>query len=241
VAAERAARTAVQQELTRLLANVEAAQVAVSNDASLIALERLERQLLESTIRAPISGTVTEVYASVGGVGAGLLFVVEDTNDLKISAGILEFDAARVREGMAVEIRSDAAEAAVFYGSVVLVDPAATRSPHGNVEFGVEISIITQGSPLLIGMSTRLAVIIQERENVFAVPFDAVGRDINGHYILMVSDADINGNRFARRVDVETGLDNDLFIEIYSEVLFEGMKVLNNAASFSEGMTVKVE
>jgi RND family efflux transporter MFP subunit len=235
VAAERSARTAAQQELTRLLLDLEAAQAAVSNDASLIALERLELLLEESIIRAPVAGTITGVYAGVGAIGAGLLFVIEDTNDLKITASIRELDAAKVRVGMAAEIRSDATGAEVFYGIVNFIDPTATRSAHGDVEFGAQIDITSENSPLMIGMNTRLSVILQERHDVFAVPFDAVGRDISGHFIFTLdSDA-------ARQVPVEVGLDTDFFVEIFSQELFEGMIILNNAASFTDGAAVRVE
>ncbi|MCL2374418.1 MAG: efflux RND transporter periplasmic adaptor subunit, partial [Treponema sp.] len=52
-------------------------QAQAALDATIIALERSE-------IRAPISGTVTAVIAREGVSGMGLLFIVEDTDALKV-------------------------------------------------------------------------------------------------------------------------------------------------------------
>ncbi|MCL2377038.1 MAG: HlyD family secretion protein, partial [Defluviitaleaceae bacterium] len=206
------ARTSATQDLDRLYANVESSQIAVNNEARLIALERLERQLEDSIIRAPISGTVTASFATVGNMGSGLLFVIEDTENLKISTRIREYDATQVQVGMAVEIRTDSTGAAVFEGEIASIDPTALRNALGDianigdVEFGAEIAVLSTETPLLIGMNTRLNVILDERHDIFYVPFDAVGFDMFENAYVFV--ADVGGNRgVARRVPVEIGLE----------------------------------
>ena len=239
------ARNAANQELTRLSSNVEASQIAVNNEARLIAIERLERQLADSVITAPMSGTVTAVFAIEGAMGSGLLFVIEDTENLKITTRIREYDAVNVRPGMAVEIRTDSTGSAVFEGEISSISPTAIRNAAGDVanlndvEFGAEINVISTDTPLLIGMNTRLNVVLEQREDVLFVPFDAVGFDIFGNTFVFV--ADISGGRaFARRVPVELGLETDFFVEVISPELAPGMVVLNNANAVREGMEVAI-
>ena len=43
---------------------------------------QLQESLEDTRITAPCSGTVTAVYAEVGSTGSGLLFIIEDVDDL---------------------------------------------------------------------------------------------------------------------------------------------------------------
>jgi len=239
------ARTGASQELDRLYSNVESSQIAVNNDARLIALERLERQIEDSYIIAPISGTITASFATEGSMGSGLLFVIEDTDNLKITTRIREYDATQVQVGMAVEIRTDSTGAAIFDGQVSSIDPTALRNAMGDianigdVEFGAEIAVLSTETPLLIGMNTRLTVVLDQRHDILYVPFDAIGFDMNENAYVFVVDA-AGGTGTARRVWVEIGLETDFFVEIISPELAPGMIVLNNAVAVTEGMEVAI-
>lgn len=59
---------------------------------------------------------MTAVYAKEGVPAAGLLFVVENTDDLVIKTALKEYDVATVQEGMPTEIKSDATGEEVFRG-----------------------------------------------------------------------------------------------------------------------------
>lgn len=222
-----------ERDLAQLAEIVEGLGMDISNDAQIIALLRLERQLEESIIRAPISGTVTAANMRIGSPAQGVLFTIEDTNNLRIVTTMREYDAASVRAGMGVDIRTDATGDNVFRGVVLGVNPAATRNPQGDAEFGAEISVDPQ-APLMIGFNTRLNVILEERHSVFAVPFNAIAADQVGEYVFIVE----NGR--ARRVHVSVGLEADFLVEIASENLVDGTVVINNASSVSQGMEVSV-
>ncbi|MDR2182604.1 MAG: HlyD family efflux transporter periplasmic adaptor subunit [Clostridiales bacterium] len=239
------AHTGAGQEIDRLFSNVESSQIAINNEARLIAIERLQRQLDDSIITAPISGTVTVNFATVGSVAGGLMFVIEDTDNLKITTRIREYDATQVQVGMAVEIRTDSTGAAVFDGQVSSMDPTALRNALGDianlgdVEFGAEIAVLSTDTPLLIGMNTRLTVVLDQRHDIFFVPFDAIFFDMAENAYVFVVDAH-EGRGTARSMPVEIGLETDFFVEIISPELSPGMKVLNNAAAVTEGMEVTV-
>ncbi|MCL1882935.1 MAG: HlyD family efflux transporter periplasmic adaptor subunit [Defluviitaleaceae bacterium] len=141
-----AMENAIQLEITELTAALERTEIA---------LELMERQLEDSILNAPISGTVTAVIAREGAAGAGLMFIIEDTENLRITTRIREHDIALVEAGMGVKIIADATGATPHEGVISRVSPAADiHSPI--VEFEVEIAILSQETGLRIGMNARI-------------------------------------------------------------------------------------
>ena len=150
-----AARTAAQQDIERLRSNVASAEVSSNLEPMEISLAQLEKRLEDSIITAPISGTVTAVIAREGAVGMGLLFVIEDTDNLKITTSFREYDISRIAEGMEVTITSDAAGSAEYTGVISRINPAAAASSPV-VEFEAEVLVTSVDTALRIGMNTRI-------------------------------------------------------------------------------------
>jgi len=150
-----AERANAQQELEMLRSAVEAAEITANFEALEIALAQLERQLEDATITSPISGTVTAVIAREGAPGMGLMFVVEDTENLRIVTAFREYDIAMIHEGMEVAITADATGATVHNGIISRINPAATVGLP-IVEFETEILIISADADLRIGMTARV-------------------------------------------------------------------------------------
>ena len=131
-AAVDAARVNAAQDAERQKGAVDSARISTETESQLIAIRKLEKQLEDSSIKSPIDGTVTAVYAKEGAAGSGLLFVVEDTEKLKVAAWISEFDVGRVRPGMAATVESDATGGAAYRGEVSKVDPASAKNASGD-------------------------------------------------------------------------------------------------------------
>jgi multidrug efflux pump subunit AcrA (membrane-fusion protein) len=238
-----ASRVNANQDLERLRGNVETAEISTNLEPQLIAIERLERQLEDATITSPVFGTVTAIFAREGAAGTGLLFVIEDVDNLKITTRIREFDVGRVRPGMSVTIRADSIGDAVYTGELSMIEPAALKNAAGetntatDIEFGAEIQVMEQ-SDLLIGMETRLTIEIEKRENVFMLPYDAIELYEDGTGAIYVAE-EVRPNQYiARRMEVETGLETDFFVEIMGYGLVEGMRILNDADQITEGMSL---
>jgi HlyD family secretion protein len=136
----------VNLELTQLNAQLEAVEIS---------LQLMERQLADSQITAPISGTVTATIATEGAIGMGLMFIVEDTENLRIMTRFREYDIALIETGMEAIITADATGNAVHSGEIRRISPTAVHHSH-IVEFEVEIAI--QNTGLLIGMNTRIDI-----------------------------------------------------------------------------------
>ena len=152
-----AARIAAQQDIERLSSNLRSAEISANFEVMEIALQQQERHLQDSTITAPISGTVTSVIAREGAAGMGLLFVIEDTDDLIIISSFREYDIGHIESGMEVRITTDATGGSQYTGTIARINPAATPfSPV--VEFEAEIHVNSPDTSLRIGMSTRISI-----------------------------------------------------------------------------------
>jgi multidrug efflux pump subunit AcrA (membrane-fusion protein) len=252
LAAEKSAEVAADQELEKYMNSVESSQIAADNDAQLIAIQKLEKQLEDSVVRATMDGTVTAVYAKVGAAGNGLLFVVEDIENLKIATKVKEYDSVKIAPGMAVEIKSDATGDAVYEGVLSSVAPTSAKNSAGepasttDVEFGAEIEVVSEGTPLKVGMNARLNIIMDKREGVYFVPYDAVAIGQNGESVVYAaaggasgsyadSAAVAGGNGATVEVPVTTGLESDFYVEIMGEGLREGMEIVSDASALAAG------
>jgi multidrug resistance efflux pump len=137
--------------------NLEIAQLNAAVQALEIALQLLERQLANSVVTSPINGTVTAVIATEGSVGMGPLFIVEDTENLRIMTSVREYEINKIAAGMAVVIQADATGTAEHEGLIIRISPSANIHSH-IVEFEVEVAILSQDTGLRIGMNTRISV-----------------------------------------------------------------------------------
>jgi len=155
-----ASRIAAGQEIERLRSQVSNAEISTNLEHMETALEQLERHLNDATITSPISGTVTSVIAREGAVGMGLLFIVEDTDNLKITTSFREYDLARLSPGMEASITSDGTGGAVYTGLISRINPAATPSSPV-VEFEAEVAITSVETSLRIGMNTRITITLE--------------------------------------------------------------------------------
>lgn len=151
------ARNSASQDIERLRSNVNSAEVAANLEHMEIALQILERQLEDSVIRAPINGVVTAVIAREGAVGTGLLFIIEDTDNLRITTSFREYDISGIYVGMEVVITSDGTGASEYSGIISRINPAA--NPASPVAlFEAEVLVTSVDTNLRIGMNTRINI-----------------------------------------------------------------------------------
>jgi len=123
-----------------------------------LALSQMESQLSRFEITAPIAGTVTSVLAEENNLDGGLMFVIEDTQNLRIITSFREYDIDRIEVGTEVSITSIGTNDAVFSGIISRINPTATRySPV--TEFEVEIAVTSNDMDLRIGMNVWIEII----------------------------------------------------------------------------------
>ena len=201
-------------------------------------IRQLNQTLDDTKITAPVSGTVTAVYASVGSSGSGLLFVIEDTDHLVISTSVKGYDLGDVKTGMTVEIKSDATGDSVIPGTLTTIAPTAKKNQLGDTEasndpsFEAEVSVDSAESGLRIGMEARLSYIIARQAHVLAVPYEAVFTDEAGQSCILVLRTQEKETYLVERLPVTTGLDDDLDIAVSGTGVEEGLRVITDAKSY---------
>lgn len=226
---------AIQRQLENLQNSIERTRAASDMTAQQIALKKLQMSLDDAVIRAPAAGTVTAVYAQEGGPGSGLMFVVEDTEDLVVKTKIREYDIAAIQEGMPTVIKSDATRETEYEGTVRYISPTAVKSETGDtktgsVEFATDIGLAEDQKGLRVGMNVRLNIILDKKENIMSVPYDSVATNEEGKSIVYVvrpgTDPEQEGKLFATPIEVQTGLETDFYMEISSADLAEGDQII---------------
>lgn len=247
-----ASNNAIQQQIDSLKDSLVGSQIAAqSTQSQEIAIQKMQNTLEDATITAPVSGVVTAVYAKVGEPGNGLLFVVEDTQSLKINTKIKEYDVANIREGMPVVIKSDATGDQEISGTVTYIAPAAIKTEAGNtqtggndsnVEFEAEVQVNDPNCGLRIGMNTRLTVLLEEKQDVFGVPYDAVVEKADGSTVVYAAveqqNSGKNSSYVVTEIPVTTGLETDFYIEISGGEVTPGMAVISNPQSVTPGLSL---
>ncbi|MDO9535371.1 MAG: efflux RND transporter periplasmic adaptor subunit [Bacillota bacterium] len=215
-------------------------RVEQENNTQRIALQKLEKNLADSIIKAPLDGMVTAVNAKVGASGNGLLFVIEDTENLIITTYVKEYDIGQVQQGQMVTIRSDATGNSVFRGKIIKIAPTSAKSATGEtivsstVEFETQIAVLDHGAGLKIGMNTRLNIILEERADLYVVPYDAVTVNADGQSIVYVITEE-QEKQIVKELVVETGMETDFYTEVSGEGLSDGVMVVNDAISVNAG------
>lgn len=170
--------TAQEHETAALdYANSQAALVRARTNLDL-AQQRLE----DATVRAPISGTVIEKTVSLGQVitsgtsslgGGTTLIKMADLNQVRVRALVTEADIGTISSGMGATVTVDAYPDRPFRGSVEKIEPQAVVQQSVTM-FPVLITISNVEGLLKPGMNGEVSILIDRRDNVLAVPNDAI-------------------------------------------------------------------
>ncbi|HKO21124.1 MAG TPA: efflux RND transporter periplasmic adaptor subunit, partial [Candidatus Eisenbacteria bacterium] len=170
--------TATEHETATLAyASARSALVRASTDLD-IARQKLE----DATVRAPSAGTIIEKPVAVGTVissatssvsGGTTLLKMADLKQIRLRSLVNETDIGSVRPGQQATVVVDAYPDRQFRGSVEKIEPVATVD-QSVTQFPVLISIANEDGLLMPGMNGEVTILIEEQDDVLAVPIDAI-------------------------------------------------------------------
>jgi len=166
---------------------MEAATVAFANaDAAVIKartnLSTAKLQLEDATITAPTNGTVILRPVSVGTVitsastaasGGTTILDMADLSKVRMRAFVNETDIGNVKAGQTATVTVDAFPNRRFVGIVEQVQPEAVVQSSVTM-FPVLVSLDNSDGALMPGMNGQVVMDILRRDNVLAVPSDAI-------------------------------------------------------------------
>ena len=144
-------------------------------------LTDLQSTLEDCTLTATMDGTITELNATVGSVCTGTVATIQDVSDLTVEVTIPASSVGKLSTGMQCNITSDATGDTVITGTLTRIDPVANSEG----SFGATVTVNGADSGLLIGIAAQVEIVINQKDNVFTVPRDAVGTHEDGStYVL---------------------------------------------------------
>jgi HlyD family secretion protein len=202
-----------QQALDWLKEGVDPALV---NDVSRaqLALERLQGQLANAQIVAPVGGEVLSlsIYPGRPVEAFKTVIVIADPSDVQVSASLSGEQLKEMSEGQRAIVALSADPERTWSGSVLHLPYPYGTGGSSEGEVGVDnstrISLEGEVSALSLGELVHVTIVLEEKDNVLWLPPVAI-RTLQGRKFVIVQDGDRQ-----RRVEVEVGIENQNQAEI---------------------------
>jgi multidrug efflux pump subunit AcrA (membrane-fusion protein) len=184
---------------------------------SQLQLERIETQIAQSTLFAPITGTVLVVNFDEGdSVKAGqIALVIADLSQIEVQISLFDRELQILTEGMAAHGTVPSRPETSFPMTVrQLPYPYGTGAQEDEADSTVHISFDEPKQVADLGIGTRLevAILLERKNDVLWLPPAAI-REFNGRRFVVVQEGEAQ-----KRLDVRIGLQNDYQVEIVSGV-----------------------
>lgn len=201
-------------------------------------LKKIKDEINACTVRATKSGIITSLNVAEGSIPTtDALMTIEDTNAVKIKVQINEADILNVHEGMTAVVKTSAT-GDNEYNAVVsrVVNIYTSDMATGAGGYSAEITLDdTASTDLLIGMNAKVRIVLDEKKNVLAVPYDSIITDENGksHILLAVKDGE--GVTKAKSVDIEKGIEGTYYTEIISADVHDGDVLVSKPDNYHDG------
>jgi len=146
--------------------------------------EQIRKQILDATVKAPISGRIVKKDIEVGEfVNAGtVLGTILDVSRLKVQVMVNEKDVYQLREGQKVKVSADVLSGKVYAGQVSYI------APRGNDEhsYPVEITVSNAG-PLKAGTFVNVDFSQKSNERSLQIPRIALVESVKNPYVYVVN------------------------------------------------------
>lgn len=207
-------------------------------------LKSLREQLEDCVVTAPCGGVVTAVNVRVGDINGDkvTILTIEDTSSLKVVATVAEADILQLQEGMSAVVTASATGEEEIKGTVSRVVRVKEQSMDGQTAGGYSVEIALDNSELLVGMEAKVRVMIQEKGEVLAIPYDLIRYDDNGDAYVLIAEGNSDGTATAVRKSVTLGDEVDYYTEVTGGELQEGDKMIYDySGMIVEGQTFAPE
>jgi len=181
-------------------------------------------------IRAPFDGVITERLVDVGeNVAVGTrLFVLADTDPLRMSMYLPEAEVKTIRKGQVVYIVPDANPDKRFSGTVVRVAPEVDQRT-GTIKVTAE----TRGGGIP-GSFVRVRIVTDTRPSTLTLPRRGVVSDAGDRFVF-VAEADT-----VRKVEVLVGYEDEGYAEILEGLQEGDSVVVAGAGGVRTGTKIKI-
>jgi multidrug efflux pump subunit AcrA (membrane-fusion protein) len=179
-----------------------------------LSVKSARQEVRETTLRAPISGTIAQVSGSVGetvsggsssggdsegsalgatgeesGGGTSEAFIVlAQLHRLKMEVSFSEADIGKVREGQTATVAIDSMEGTELAGKVTKLSVLPSEGSSSVVEYPATILLTQSAKGLRAGMSASAEVVVEQVKNALTVPSEAISRAAGGKSVTVEED-----------------------------------------------------
>jgi RND family efflux transporter MFP subunit len=197
-----------------------------------IQLQQAEKQWKDTRITAPFSGYIISRTVELGAyVNQGTAIAgIADISTLKVVLSVSEANVYRLKTGQKVEITTSIYPGIRFSGMVSNISSQGDKSH----TYPIEISLANSSkSPLKAGTYVNLHIDLGGTESLLMIPRDAIVSSVKEPSVYKIE------NETARLIKVNTGRDDNAFIEVLSglkegeNVVVSGQINLTNEANIS--------
>ena len=219
-------------EAGRKKEEVQAASKGLTQAEVQVAEAKLD--LERTKVRAPFSGVLTGIKASVGEtVNAGQdLMTLVDVKDVLVEAHVLESEAGRMRLGREVELRFSSYPNRVFKGRVRAMSPVIEPADRTRA---VHIAVDDPEGEIKPGMHAEADIAAEVHPGRLLVPQEAV-LVRGGRKLVFVVEEGTAKWRY-----VTTGLENDRFVEILEGITEGESVIVEGHLTLAHDAKVKIE
>lgn len=205
--------------------------LATANLAQANAALRRAREVQKNvTITSPVTGFVVERNYDAGAMpGEMPIVVVADLRQMKLEAGVSEFEAGRLRQGLHARVEVQAKPGETFAGRLAAIAPEADER---NRHFKIEVRVPNDGRALLSGMYATARIIEATATNAVLVPKEAVTTKAGRRVVQKVTGDTVTevavteGLADGQRVQIKSGLNaGDLVLADARRPVAAGTKV----------------
>lgn len=194
----------------------------------------------DGVVKSTVSGTITAVNVKENDLYTGTeIATINGIDELIVETQIDEYDIADIAVGMRVLIKTEATRDEELEGKISYValsaiqNQAMAATMSNDAKYKVKISLNEKNSRLRLGMNAKISIITVCTDEVLSVPYDAVHeRDDGTNYIEIMND-----DETIKEVNVEKGLEGSYYMEIKSDEIKEGMKVVLPETEEADSLT----
>jgi RND family efflux transporter MFP subunit len=219
------------QENSISAAQLDLARLGMKAAESQLTLAR--KQLNDTKIKAPISGTINKRMVNEGAmvnIGTAVANIV-DISTLKVSLNVSEKDAFQIKTGKQVEITTDIYPGVTFYGRV---DNIASKADEAHT-YPVEVKLPNSDQhPLKAGMFARVNFTSENTAECLVVPRESLIGSIKDARVYTVE------NKTAKLKSVVVGRSSGEFLEILSGLDENEIVVTNGQNNLSDNSKVVI-
>lgn len=195
--------------------------------------KQIQKQLRNTTVKAPFSGVVTKKMVDLGSVvGVGTSVVeITDISQLKLTVSVPERDVLKFKKGQRVSVNADVYGDKSYDGVVSNISVVADRSHN----FKVQITVVNRNRELLAGMYGSVRLTNTQSVNRLAIPRKALIGSSKAPRVYVVR----NGK--AKLISFTAGTSDGDFVEVISGVGKSDQIVVKGQVNLQDNVNVTVK